>query len=111
MSFTRACALADVPTDTAISVDLGGKDLVAVVNTAEGVFAVRDRCSHADVPLSEGWVEGCTLECSAHGARFDLRSGVPLDPPAVTHVPTYPVRIEAGDIYIDQDNPIASQEN
>lgn len=111
MSFHKVCTLADVPVGEVISVDLGGEAAIAVVNTEQGVFAVRDECSHEEMPLSEGWVEGCTLECSAHGARFDLRTGAPLDPPAVQSVPTYPVRIDGTEVFIDQDNPIPSQEN
>lgn len=111
MSFQKACDLAEVPMGEVVSVDLGGDYPIAVVNTDQGVFALRDECSHEEVPLSEGWVEGCSLECSAHGARFDLRTGAPLDPPAVRSVPTFPVQMDGTEIHIDQDNPIPSQEN
>jgi 3-phenylpropionate/trans-cinnamate dioxygenase ferredoxin component len=110
VSFVRACALAEVPLGAVISVDLGGPAAIAVANTDEGLFAIRDVCSHAEVPLSEGEITGCLLECSAHGARFDLRTGAPLDPPAVMPVPIYPVQTDGTDIFIDLDNPIASQE-
>lgn len=111
MSFVRACALAEVPVGTVLAVDLGGPADIAVVNTVEGLFALRDVCSHEEVPLSEGEVEGCSLECSAHGARFDLHNGAPLEPPALRPVPTYPVRTDGTDIFIDPDNPIDSQEH
>lgn len=110
MSYVRACAVAEVPVGTSLAVDLGGDADIAVVNTAEGFFAIRDVCSHAEVALSYGDVDGCTLECYAHGSRFDLRTGIPLEPPANVPVPVYPVRIEDGDILIDPDNPIDSQE-
>ena len=109
MSFVRACALAEVPPGTAFAVDLGDAG-VAVVHTDAGLFAIRDECSHASVPLSDGDVDGCTLECSMHGSRFDLRTGLPLELPATTPVPVYPVRTEAGDVLIDLDNPIQIQE-
>jgi 3-phenylpropionate/trans-cinnamate dioxygenase ferredoxin component len=110
MSFKRACALSEVPVGSVLAVDLGGDYDIAVVNTPEGLFAAEDRCSHADVPLSEGDVDGCTLECLAHGSRFDLRNGRPLEPPAVAPIPTYPVRVDGPDIFIDTDNPIDIQE-
>ena len=48
------------------------------VRTADGdVHAVDDTCSHANVSLSEGELDGCTLECWLHGSRFDLRTGTP----------------------------------
>lgn len=110
MSFTRACALAQVPVGGVHSVDLGGSADIAVVNTEEGLFAIRDVCSHEEVPLSEGEVDGCTLECLAHGSRFDLRTGRPLGPPAVLPVPIYPLRVDGDHIFVDPDNPIDIQE-
>lgn len=115
MTFRQAADLAEVPVGTSIPVDLGGEDEVAVVNTVDGVFAIRDVCSHAEVPLSEGDVEGATIECYMHGSRFDLRTGEPLELPATQPVPIYPVRIDGTDIYVDIDNPItngpSNQEN
>ena len=110
MTFRHAATLSEIPLGTSIPVDLGGDAEVAVVNTAEGVFAIRDVCSHAEVPLSEGEVEGCTIECYMHGSRFDLRTGEPLELPATQPVPVYPVRLDGSDIYVDIDNPI-NQEN
>ena len=110
MSFVRACAVAEVPVGTAIPVDLGGDAEIAVVNTAEGFFAIRDVCSHAEVPLSDGDVDGTTLECYMHGSRFDLRTGLPLELPAVAPVPVFPVQVSDGDVFIDLDHPIEIQE-
>lgn len=110
MSFQRACAVSEVPVGSVIALDLGAAADIAVVNTEQGLFAMLDRCSHADVPLSEGEVDGCTLECLAHGSRFDLRTGKPLEPPAVAAVPIYPVQVDGSDIFIDLDNPFDTQE-
>ncbi|MBA3021518.1 non-heme iron oxygenase ferredoxin subunit [Propionicimonas sp.] len=110
MSFVRACALADVPVGTVLAVEVAGRDSIAIANTTGGLFAIRDVCSHAEIPLSDGEIDGCTLECEAHGSRFDLRTGNPLDPPAVMPVPIYPVRTDGTNIFIDPDNPIESQE-
>ncbi|MFJ8532160.1 non-heme iron oxygenase ferredoxin subunit [Streptomyces sp. NPDC093591] len=72
---------------------------VSLVLTEKQVFAIHDVCSHSAVSLSEGEVEGCTVECWLHGSRFDLRTGNPLDPPATRPVPVYPVQIEDGCVY------------
>ncbi|WP_327722757.1 non-heme iron oxygenase ferredoxin subunit [Streptomyces sp. NBC_00490] len=74
---------------------------VSLVLTGDEVFAIHDVCSHSAVSLSEGEVDGCTVECWLHGSRFDLRTGKPLDPPATRPVPVYPVRIEGGCVYVD----------
>ena len=96
----RICSTEDVPKSTAISADVDGTQ-IAIVHGEDGVFyAVYDECSHAAVPLSEGEVEGCTLECWLHGSRFDLRTGEPTGLPATEPVPVYPVEIRDGDIYV-----------
>lgn len=92
-TWVDACALDLVPEGAARRVMLGA-DPVAIVRTDGDVFAIRDVCSHADVALSEGDVEGCFIECWLHGSKFDLRTGVPTTPPAVRPVPVYPARIE-----------------
>ena len=62
--------------------------------------AAYDECSHAQIALSEGEVDGCTLECWLHGSRFDLRTGKPSGLPATEPIPVYPVEIHDGDIYV-----------
>lgn len=91
--FVMACRLAEVPRTGAIRVELSGIP-VAIVRSDGEVYAIYDVCSHAEVPLSEGEVEGSTLECWLHGSRFDLRTGKPTGLPATKPVPVYPVRIE-----------------
>jgi 3-phenylpropionate/trans-cinnamate dioxygenase ferredoxin subunit len=97
--FVRACALSDLGTDQALQVDVEGTD-VAVVRVGEEVFAISDECSHANIPLSEGEVEDCTIECWLHGSRFDLRTGAAINLPANVPVPVYPVRVEGDDVYV-----------
>jgi 3-phenylpropionate/trans-cinnamate dioxygenase ferredoxin subunit len=98
-AYTRACALSDVPDDGALAVELVGEP-VAIVRAGGEVFAIRDVCSHAEVPLSEGEVDGCTIECWLHGSRFDLRTGKPTGMPATEPVPVYPVKIEGDDVLV-----------
>ena len=97
--FQRACALSDVPADGALGVEVAGQP-VCVVRTGSEVYALRDVCSHEEVPLSEGDVYNHTVECWLHGSCFDLRSGAPTGPPATKPVPTYPVKVEDGDVYV-----------
>jgi len=82
----------DLAPDSALKIEVEGQD-IALVRCDEGVFAIGNRCSHADVDLSEGEVEGCALECWLHGSQFDLRTGAPLSLPALEPVPTYRVDI------------------
>jgi 3-phenylpropionate/trans-cinnamate dioxygenase ferredoxin subunit len=94
VSASAVCKLVDVPVSGVIGVVVDGTP-VAVVRDSHGhLHAIRDICSHADVALSEGEVDGCTLECWLHGSRFDLRTGKPSGPPATTSVPVYSVSVE-----------------
>ena len=100
MSFERACALVEIPLDEALGVTIGRYD-VAVARHEDEVFAVQDLCSHAAVPLSEGEVDDCTVECWLHGSRFDLRTGKPTGLPATEPIATFPVDVRDGDVYVD----------
>ncbi len=112
MTFRKAAALAEIEPGTALAVDLGAATETALVRTLAGdVFAISDVCSHNEVPLSDGEIEHATIECYMHGSCFDLGTGRPLQPPATTPVPVYPVKIEGEDILVDIDNPIQIQEN
>lgn len=80
---------------------------VAIVKDSMGVIhAVGDTCSHADISLSEGEVEGCAIECWGHGSQFDLRSGQPLQLPAYDPVPVFAVTIDGDDVYVDVTNVV-----
>jgi 3-phenylpropionate/trans-cinnamate dioxygenase ferredoxin component len=74
---------------------------IAVFNANGTLFAIDDTCSHARYSLSEGDVEGETVECVMHTSRFCLRTGRALSPPATKPVRTYAVIVENGDIYVD----------
>ena len=77
-----------------------GLELV-LVKWEDEVFALEDRCSHQDFPLSEGEVEDGKLECVFHGAKFDIRSGKAVQLPAIKPVKTYPAEVRDGEIFVD----------
>jgi 3-phenylpropionate/trans-cinnamate dioxygenase ferredoxin component len=100
MTFELACAVTDVPEDEPIAVTIGRYD-VAIARHGDEFFAVQDECSHANIALSEGEVEDCTLECWLHGSRFDLRTGKPTGLPATEPVATFPVEVREDGVYVD----------
>jgi 3-phenylpropionate/trans-cinnamate dioxygenase ferredoxin component len=104
MAFVRACAASEVADGQALRVEVDGLD-VAIVRDGADVYAIEDECSHAQVALSEGDVEGCEIECWMHGSRFDLRTGKPTGPPATEPVPVFPVHVTGDDVLIDIDSP------
>jgi 3-phenylpropionate/trans-cinnamate dioxygenase ferredoxin subunit len=97
--FRRACAVSELPEEGALGVEIGGEP-VCVVRADGEVFALRDVCSHEEVPLSEGDIYDHTVECWLHGSCFDLRTGKPTGPPATRPVATYEVKIDGGDVLV-----------
>ena len=93
------CSVSDVPEGTAARFEVDGEP-IALVHTQGQFYAVSDYCSHAELSLSQGEVDGCTIECWLHGSRFDLRTGIPSGPPAVTAIQTYPVHIDGETVLV-----------
>jgi 3-phenylpropionate/trans-cinnamate dioxygenase ferredoxin subunit len=92
--------VADVPKGSVKAIALDDVDIALVHADDDNFYAVYDECSHAAVPLSEGEIDGCTLECWLHGSRFDLRTGEPTGLPATEPVPVYPVEVRDGDVFV-----------
>jgi 3-phenylpropionate/trans-cinnamate dioxygenase ferredoxin component len=98
--FVPLCKLSGLPADGKVAgFEVDGTP-IALVATEGDYFAIRDECSHAAVALSEGEVDGFTIECWLHGSCFDLRTGEPTNLPATEPVPVYPVKIEGDDVLV-----------
>ena len=92
--FVKVARVADIPSGQGRRVEVAGRS-VALFNCAGTFYAVDDTCTHAQASLSEGFLEGATIECPLHGGRFDLRTGAAVWSPAFRPVATYAVRVEA----------------
>ena len=112
MSAQLACYAQDVPPCGTFRAELEGPDgpvEVAVVRAEDGeLYAISDVCSHGAVSLSEGEVEGATIECWLHGSQFDLRTGQPVQLPAVRPVPVYPVTVDGDKVLVDIDATVSA---
>lgn len=75
---------------------------VVVVRCGGDLYAVEDRCTHDGQSFAGAQVESCELICPRHGARFDLRSGEALTPPAYEPLRTYAAREHDGRILVEQ---------
>jgi nitrite reductase/ring-hydroxylating ferredoxin subunit len=74
---------------------------IALFRVDGAFYALSDTCTHRGGPLSEGELEGAEVTCPWHGAKFDIRTGAVLGPPAQQGVKSYPVRVTGADIEID----------
>ena len=77
-----------------------GKARLVPGNADRHFYALQDRCSHADFPLSDGMLDGTMLECIHHGARFDVCTGAARGLPAIRPVPAYDVEVRDGAVFV-----------
>lgn len=101
MTTVRICSVDEIDLTSAVRVVIGDTPIALVKDSAGDIYAIGDTCSHADVSLSEGFVEDDTIECWAHGSQFSLKTGKALTLPAYEPVPVFAVTIVDGDVYID----------
>jgi nitrite reductase/ring-hydroxylating ferredoxin subunit len=76
---------------------------ILICNINNEFYAMRDVCSHMEFELSTGLLEGETLTCSWHGAKFNAKTGQVLRLPAVEPLQMYETKLEGEDIYVKID--------
>ncbi|MEW7849187.1 anthranilate 1,2-dioxygenase ferredoxin subunit AndAb [Massilia aurea] len=78
----------------------GGQSLALFKLDGE-LFALRDKCSHGNARLSDGYIEDNCVECPLHQGLIDIRSGAPKSAPITEPVRSFPVRVVAGRVEVD----------
>ena len=73
---------------------------VAVFRVEGAYYAIEDACTHDGAEIASGRLVGCEIVCPRHGARFCLKTGQVLSPPAYEDIATFPVRVEDGRIQV-----------
>ena len=91
---------ATLPDGTVFAAHVGETQL-AVARVDDEWHAVETWCTHAECPLSDGWVDGRALRCACHGALFDLVTGDPLEGPASAPIRVFETRVASGRIEVD----------
>ncbi len=99
MASIRVCRVDELADQSAVRID--GVNPIAVFRVGDEFFAIDDTCPHAKASLAEAYIEGEAVECAFHGARFCLRTGRVLSPPAAHPVRTYLVRVDAGEVFVE----------
>lgn len=100
-SRVRVCARSEVEPGTARRFDVDGHR-IALVRCDDDFYAIGDRCTHADISLSEGEVDCAEreVECWKHGSTFSLVTGVPQSLPATRPTPVYDVVLQGDDVVV-----------
>jgi 3-phenylpropionate/trans-cinnamate dioxygenase ferredoxin component len=97
--FIKICETKDVAKGTGKSFRVGSLFL-AVYNSEGKFFATCDICSHEHELLSEGWLDGHTVECPRHGSIFDLVTGEAKTLPATEPIEVFQVEIRGDDLMV-----------
>jgi 3-phenylpropionate/trans-cinnamate dioxygenase ferredoxin subunit len=93
-------ASATLPDETLLAVRQGAS-LVALARAAGSWYAVDGWCSHAECPLTDGWLEADAVRCACHASLFDLATGAPLEGPAEEPLRVYATRIAHGRVEVE----------
>ena len=88
-----------VPEDDVIGVQVAGRD-VALYKVDGNIFATDNICTHGHARLCDGFLDGYEIECPLHQGKFDIRDGRGTCAPVTEDVRSYPVRIEAGRVFL-----------
>lgn len=98
-TFVEVAKLDEVPAGGKKVVEVNGISIV-LCNTKDKIYAAHNLCSHAHEALDCGRVRSGWISCPVHGARFNLETGAPMNPPATMPINVYEVRIEGDTIFV-----------
>lgn len=106
----RIGPLRELPDGRGVRVEVG-EHRIAVFRIDTEVYAIGDRCSHAEASLAEGDIYGLEVECPRHGSEFSIVTGNPSSFPATRPVPVYKAFVEDGNVVIavGEESPVGGE--
>lgn len=102
MSWIDAGPAAALPDGGTVSIPVGRR-MIAIARSGDSYFAIEDVCTHDGAELTGGAIEGTEIICPRHGARFCLKTGQALTPPAYEPVQVYETKIADGHLWVRCD--------
>lgn len=98
-NWVDALAVDELPSDDVLGLNVAGRD-IALYTVGDAVFATDNLCTHGHARLCDGFLDGHEIECPLHQGKFDVRDGRPTCAPVTEALLSYPVKIEAGRVYL-----------
>lgn len=89
----------DVGEEEVLAVFVGSEE-ICLYNVEGEFYATHGICTHENVGLADGFVDGDLIECPLHSACFEIKTGKAVSPPAEIDLKTYPVKVEGDTIYV-----------
>ena len=107
MSYVKVAETDMIPSGGMKSFPMNGKT-VLLANVDGAYFALDNKCPHMGGDLSGGLLDGATLSCPRHGAKFDVRTGANVAGAKLAFIhmnvgdaKAFPVKIEGKDILVE----------
>jgi 3-phenylpropionate/trans-cinnamate dioxygenase ferredoxin subunit len=97
--FVQVCKVTDVPDPGKLVVEVEDR-IVALFHLDGEFWALDDLCTHDGGTLADGELEGFSIICPRHGARFDVRTGQALTMPATKATAAHEVKVEGNDVFV-----------
>ena len=96
-----ACSADDIDEEDVIRFDHGSRTFIIVRDHENNYYCADGLCTHEEIHLCDGLVVECTIECPKHSSIFDVTTGEVETPPACDDLKTYPVKVEAGRVFVE----------
>ncbi|MGJ7491540.1 non-heme iron oxygenase ferredoxin subunit [Variovorax sp. ZT4R33] len=100
MTLQLISACSKITHDAPVAFEGFGKK-IAIYRVDDQFYATDNVCPHAYALMTDGFVDGDTIECPLHGATFNIKTGKCLGPPAESDLATYQVTVVEGNIFVD----------
>jgi 3-phenylpropionate/trans-cinnamate dioxygenase ferredoxin subunit len=101
--WVEACAVEDIDEEDVMRFDYGARSFAVYRSEDSKFYATDGFCTHEKVHLADGLVMGNIIECPKHNGRFDYKTGKAKKAPVCEDIKTFPVRVEAGKVFIQID--------
>ena len=101
MAKTLITKTTDIPVGKMKKFSVNGKELL-VANVDGKFFAIGDTCTHSGASLAEGQLEGSSVICGWHGAKFDCKTGkLEKFPAKINDLSSYTLVVEEENLYLE----------
>lgn len=99
-NWIKVCKAEDIEPEDVMRFDHGDRTFAVYRSPDDKFYATDGLCTHQRVHLADGFVMDNLIECPKHNGRFDYTTGQAKGAPVCVNLKTYPVKIEAGEIFI-----------
>ncbi len=99
IEYHEVAKTSDLDEEEVMSVMIGDEE-IALFNLKGEFYATHGICTHENIGLADGFVDGDLIECPLHAACFEIKTGKACNPPATVDLKTYPVKVEGDTVYV-----------